>query len=314
MILVIENGEVYAPEPRGRSSVLIVNDRIVHVGTVNRPALDQLQLEYEVIDADGAIVAPGIIDPHQHLLGGSGEEGLSTQTPELFLSEIVASGITTVVGVLGVDTTMKTMAGLLARVKGLREEGLSTCIWSGGYNVPPRTIMGSIREDMLFIDECIGAGEIAISDERALSPSSGDLAKVIFDTHVGGMLASKAGITHIHVGDGASRLQPLRDVLEHHGVRPDWLYPTHVQRTEQLLDEAIAIQQEGMRIDFDTSSRDFVRWYRYFLAHGGNPTRLTIVGQRFGNARVALRGNLYGRRAPSFSTRANSRACDHQCC
>ena len=56
---------------------------------------------------------------------------------------------------------MKTMAGLLARVKGLEGEGLSTRMWTGGYNVPPTTVMKSIREDMLFIDEIVGAGEVA---------------------------------------------------------------------------------------------------------------------------------------------------------
>ena len=276
MILLIEDGELFAPAPQGRSSVLIVNDRIVHVGPVDRTALDQLHLEYDVIQARGDIIAPGLIDPHQHLLGGSGEQGLSTQTPGLFVSEIVAWGITTVVGVLGVDTTMKTMAGLLARVKGLREEGLSTRIWTGGYNVPPTTILGSVREDILFIDECIGAGEIAISDERSLGASTHELAKLIFDTHVGGMLAGKAGLTHLHVGEASSRLRPLRDVLDQHAICPEWLYPTHVQRTEQLLDEAIALQHTGMTLDFDTSAQNFVHWFRYFLDHGGDPTRLTI--------------------------------------
>ena len=66
-------------------------------------------------------MVPGLIDPHIHLLGGSGETGFSTQTPEFFISEIVRFGVTTVVGTLGVDTTMKTMAGLLAKVKALTE-------------------------------------------------------------------------------------------------------------------------------------------------------------------------------------------------
>jgi beta-aspartyl-dipeptidase (metallo-type) len=90
----------------------------------------------------------------------------------LFLREIVRAGITTVVGTLGVDTTMTTISGLLARVKVLASEGLTTRMWSGGYNVPPTTVMNSIREDMLFVDEVVGAGEVAISDERGLKQSS----------------------------------------------------------------------------------------------------------------------------------------------
>ena len=117
-------------------------------------------------------IAPGLVDPHEHLLGGSGEEGFSSQTPEIFLREIATAGVTTVVGCLGVDTTTKTMPGLLARAKALSEEGLTAFIWSGGCNVPPTTITGSLRDDLIFIDEVIGAGEVAISDNRATEPTA----------------------------------------------------------------------------------------------------------------------------------------------
>jgi len=39
-------------------------------------------------------VTPGFIDPHEHLLGVSGEEGFATQTPEISVSEIICAGIT----------------------------------------------------------------------------------------------------------------------------------------------------------------------------------------------------------------------------
>src|SRR5439155_1120043 len=144
--------------------------------------------------------------PHEHLLGGSGEQGFSTQTPEIRLGEIVASGITSVVGCLGVDTTMKTMPGLLARAKALHEEGLSAFVWSGGYNVPPTTILASVREDIMFIAEVIGAGEIAIADERSTDPSPRELARLVNEAYVGGLLARKAGVTHFHVGSRSTRL------------------------------------------------------------------------------------------------------------
>ena len=116
-------------------------------------------------------MVPGFIDPHEHLLGGSGEEGWASQTPEIALSEIVAGGITTVVGCLGTDTTTKTMPGLLAKAKAFNDEGLTAYIYSGGYNVPPITLTGSVRTDMLFVPEVIGAGEIAISDARSTEPT-----------------------------------------------------------------------------------------------------------------------------------------------
>jgi beta-aspartyl-dipeptidase (metallo-type) len=275
-ILLIENGEVYAPEPRGRASVLVLDTRVAKVGAVDRRALDLLGVEYDVIDAGGAYVVPGLIDPHEHLLGGSGEGGLSLQSPMLFLTEIVRAGVTTVVGVLGVDTTMKTMAGLLARVKGLAEEGLTTRMWSGGYNVPPTTVMGTMREDVMFIDEVVGAGEIAISDRRGIDHDAMELNKLVRDTYVGGLLAGKAGVTHFHVGEEDTRLKFLFDLVDEFRCEPSWLYPTHVQRDAKLMDEAIALAKRGATVDLDVVERDLAKWYRYYRDNGGPLERLTV--------------------------------------
>ena len=95
---LIQGGEVYAPEPLGRGSVLILYDRVAHIGASGDV---RLPFPIERIDASGCIVTPGLIDPHEHLTGGSGERGFRSQTPEITLSEIVSAGITTVVGCLG---------------------------------------------------------------------------------------------------------------------------------------------------------------------------------------------------------------------
>src|SRR3954470_24898375 len=240
MLTLIQNGEVFAPERLGRKDVLIANQSIELIGSVDRRKLDALGVEHEVIDATGCVVTPGLIDPHEHLLGGSGEGSLAKQSPMLFVDEICRAGITTVVGTLGVDTTMKTLAGLLARVKALKEEGLSAYLWTGGYNVPPTTMLGDVRQDMMFIEECIGAGEIAISDERSLAPDIHSLARVVFDAHVGGLLTGKCGITHFHVGESDKKLRPILELLENFDIKPEWLFPTHVQRSAELMDEAIA--------------------------------------------------------------------------
>src|SRR5690242_4216056 len=108
MLTLIEHGEIYAPTPQGRHSVLLMHDKIAAVGAVDRRALDGLGCAYDLIDAQEYLIVPGIIDPHEHLLGGSGEDGFSTQTLELSLHEIVTAGVATVMGRLGVDTTMKT--------------------------------------------------------------------------------------------------------------------------------------------------------------------------------------------------------------
>jgi beta-aspartyl-dipeptidase (metallo-type) len=276
MVILIHNGEVFTPASIGKADLLIVGDSIQKVGAVDREALKKLDLEAEYIDADGCYVVPGLIDPHEHLLGGSGENGFSTQTPELHLSEIVSAGITTVVGCLGVDTTMKTMPGLLGRAKALKEEGLSAYVWSGGYNVPPTTIMETIRDDVLFIEEVIGAGEVALSDERSTDPTIHELARLTNDVYVGGMLSRKAGVTHFHVGNGEGRLRLLRELLEDFEAPPETLYPTHVERNEKLMDEAIELARRGCFVDVDTANEDLQKWLTYYFDHDGDPGQITV--------------------------------------
>ena len=276
MILLVRNGELYDPAPRGRASVLVAGGAVLKVGDVDRAALDALGAEYEVVDAAGRVVVPGLIDPHEHLLGGSGEGGFSAQTPEIRAGEILLGGITTVVGTLGVDTTMKNMPGLIGRAKALREQGLTAFAWTGGYDVPAATVTGSVRNDILFIAEVIGAGEIAIADERSLDPSAHELAKLASEAFIGGHLAKKAGLTHIHVGPGEKRLALLRGLVDEFDVTPEWLYPTHVERSEKLMGEAIKLAKLGATVDVDVVERDLPRWLRYYRDHHGPPDRLTV--------------------------------------
>ena len=288
MLTLIENGEVFAPERRGKTSVLLGAEKILKIGDINRQLLESLHFKLDVIDATDCIVTPGFIDPHEHLLGGSGEEGFATQTPEIHATEIICCGITTVVGCLGVDVTMKTMAGLLAKAKALVEEGVSAFIWSGGYDVPPATITGTVRNDIMFIKEIIGAGEIAISDERSTDHDPLDLARLVIDTHNGGMLSRKAGVTHFHVGEGEKRLEPLRNLLENFPIKPEWIYPTHINRNEKLMREAIELAKQGSFVDIDTTEEDLPKQLRFYLDNGGPPEKLTVST----DASITSPGNL----------------------
>jgi beta-aspartyl-dipeptidase (metallo-type) len=290
MLTLIENGEVYAPRRLGRQSVLLLDGRIGHVGQVDAAAVRALGLDHQVIDAEGCLVTPGLIDPHEHLLGGSGESGFASQTPEIFLREVVTAGVTSVVGCLGVDTTMKTLAGLLGRVKGFRAEGIGAWMWTGGYNVPPSTVLGTVRNDVMFLDEVIGAGEVAIADVRATEPDPRELAKVVHDAHVGGMLSGKAGVTHFHVGEGERRLACLRELLDRarFTVEPSWLYATHVQRNERLLEEAIDLARRGVALDFDVAAHDLPRWLARYRELGGPLDRLTFSSDADGTSPATL--------------------------
>lgn len=168
------------------------------------------------------------------------------------------------------------MPGLLARAKALKEQGLNAFVWSGGYSLPPATLLTSTREDIIFIEEVIGAGEIAISDNRAVEPDLHELARLVTDAHVGGMLSRKAGVTHFHVGDGKTRLASIRRLLEETEVQPEWLYLTHVERNEPLMREAIEIASRGVFVDIDIVEEDLAQWLRFYFENDGDPEQLTI--------------------------------------
>ncbi|CAF3946882.1 unnamed protein product [Rotaria sordida] len=55
------------------------------------------------ISVEDQLIIPGLIDVHVHAIGGGGEQGPYSRTPESRLSELIRGGLTTIVGVLGTD-------------------------------------------------------------------------------------------------------------------------------------------------------------------------------------------------------------------
>src|SRR4051812_47518676 len=163
MITLLRDADVHAPEPLGRVDVLVASGRIVAIG----PRLPlPMGIGCVEVDVGGRRLCPGFIDAHVHVTGGGGESGPASRVPPIVLSALARAGITTCVGVLGTDGTTRTMASLVARTLGLREEGLSAYCYTGSYEVPPHTLTGSVRNDIVFVDPIIGVGELAISDHR----------------------------------------------------------------------------------------------------------------------------------------------------
>ncbi|MBV8518667.1 MAG: amidohydrolase family protein [Acidobacteria bacterium] len=289
-MLVVTNADLYDPAPRGRTTIVAAGGRIEKIGELDARELAR-NLDCTIVDASGCIVTPGLIDPHTHLIGGSGEKGFASASAPIDASELLANGITTVAGLLGTDTTTKTLPALLARVKALRERGVNAHMWTGGYDA--RFLTTSVRDDIILIDEIIGAGEIAIADRRGAHFDARTLARLASDCYIAGTLTGKAGVLHLHTGELAEKLSIVRDVLAF-GVPTATLYPTHVNRNDALFADAIALTRDGVTVDCDVVEEDLVRWLRAF---DGDRTRLTIstdapigrVGALLEQLRAAMR-------------------------
>lgn len=204
-MLVLRRAEVFAPERLGRQDLLIAGGTIVAMAA-ELPRLPA-ELGATEIDLDGHKVIPGLIDGHVHLTGGGGEAGPQTRVPPLMLSSLTAAGITTAIGVLGTDDAVRTTAELVSVTRGLRQLGLSAWCHSGGYHLPPTTLTGTVRGDIALVEEIIGVGEVAISDHRSSQPTLDEILRLASEAHVGGLMSGKAGILHLHVGDGTRGLE-----------------------------------------------------------------------------------------------------------
>ena len=249
---LIQGAAVYSPEYLGVRDVLIEGSRI-------RKIADKIPVaeayEVQVIDGNGMLLFPGFIDGHVHILGGGGEGGYHTRTPEIMLTDITSGGVTTVVGCLGTDGTTRTMASLLAKARGLEEEGITAYIYTGSYQVPVRTLTGSIVDDLILIDKVIGCGEIALSDHRSSQPTCEEFARIVGDTRVGGILSGKAGLVNIHMGDGERMLSCLRYVVKNTEIPPSNMLPTHINRSTRLLKDGMDYAKTlGGYVDLTTSS------------------------------------------------------------
>src|SRR5512135_798433 len=247
MLTLIRNGEVFGPEPQGRKDILIGGTSIEAVaepGTLRADGLDM-----ETVDAAGQSVLPGLIDPHVHILGGGGEGGPATRAPEIRVEDIVSAGVTSLIGCLGTDGVTRHMTSLLAKARALEVEGVTTYVFSGSYEVPVNTLTGSVRSDLILIEKVLGAGEIAISDHRSSQPTFEEIARLAAECRVGGMLGGKAGILHLHLGDGKRGLDHLFRLVRETEIPATQVMPTHINRNPALFDQGLDWVAAGGWVD-----------------------------------------------------------------
>jgi len=246
LLKLLINAQVFAPEDLGLRHVLIGGGRIIAVSDNKTGLAAPCATE---IDLEGRRLIPGFIDGHAHVTGGGGESGFRTRVPPLAPGQFTRAGITSVVGVLGTDDTTRDTRSLLAQTHALREEGLGAWCHTGGYHVPPVTLTGSVRDDIVYLDPVIGVGELALSDHRSSQPTPDELLRIASDAHVAGMISGKAGIVHLHLGDGERGLDLVRQALQLSELPARVFNPTHINRRKALFEEAIELARGGSTVD-----------------------------------------------------------------
>lgn len=259
-IKLFKNAHIISPQDSGVMDVLVAGHQIAALGIDLETGNSNLPVE--VIDASDCYLVPGFVDSLVHFIGGGGEGGFASRTPEMQLTNATLGGVTTAIGVLGTDATTRTLTNLLAKAHALESEGITTYCHTGSYQIPCRTLMGSITDDLILIDKFIGVGEIAISDFRSSQPTIEEIRKVAAAAKVGGILSGKAGVVSVHVGSGESLLQPLWQAVARTELKLSQFYPTHINRNEALFQAGIEFAKAGGVIDFTASTTN------YDLQHG----------------------------------------------
>ena len=283
MLKLFTNAHVFAPEDRGICHLLIAGDRIAWLGE-NIDDLGALK-PVETFDLQGQRLIPGLIDGHAHLTGGGGEAGFGSRVSPVPHEKFLSAGITTVVGVLGTDDTTRDTRSLVAQSLHLREHGVNAWCHTGGYHVPPVTFTGSVRDDIVFLYPVIGVGEVAISDHRSSQPTFEEILRIASDAHVAGLITGKAGILHLHLGDGERGLELVRRALAETELPARVFNPTHINRRKALFKEALDVARAGCTVDItafpadQTCSEDELAADEALLRYldsGASPDRITM--------------------------------------
>lgn len=249
---LIKNTRLYAPQYRGLCDIFIAGEKI---GLIEKD-INILGLPLEVIDAEGAIAAPGFIDRHVHIIGGGGQQGYASLVPDVTVSELVRCGTTSVVGLLGTDGYVKDLGTLYAKTKSLCQEGLSAYMLTSFYGLPERTLTNSVAEDLIYIDKVIGC-KLAMSDDRSSFPTELEILRLINQVRLGGFTSGKTGFLHIHLGNLPSGITTLLKIARDYPSLIKYISPTHMIRTEELFVQSVEFAKMGGYIDYSTGGTRF---------------------------------------------------------
>lgn len=282
-LLHILDADVYAPEPRGRQQLLIGGGKLLWMGDGPLELPAPLARRTHTLDAAGQRLIPGLVDGHVHVTGGGGEAGFASRVPPQGLARFTTAGVTSVIGLLGTDDVARGPRELVATLNALREQGLGAWGYVGGYHLPINTLTGSVRGDLVFSEPLIGVGEVAISDHRSSQPTLDELLRLASEVHVAGLMTGKAGVLHLHLGDGPRGLALVREALAGSELPARVFQPTHVNRRKALFEEAVALAAQGCSIDItafpvgpDEDAWSAADALLRYLAAGGDASRISI--------------------------------------
>tara|TARA_B110000046_G_scaffold48975_1_gene54450 strand:- start:8977 stop:10116 length:1140 start_codon:yes stop_codon:yes gene_type:complete len=297
-MLLIKNAHVFSPEDIGVNDILVGDEKILSI----QKNIECNVQDLKKWDAKGKIVLPGFIDQHVHVIGAGGKHGFSSMTPEIKMTDFIATGTTTAVGLLGTDGSTRSIKTLYAKVKSLETEGMSCYMFTGYYGLEPTHIMENVQDEMIFIDKVLGC-KIAIADIRSSYPTDLELLRIVRQVRVGGMVGEKKGIMHLHLGNHSEQLDCLFRLVEDHHFPIENISPTHVGRTEELFKDAIRFAKMGGMIDITTGASQYTKPYKsvlYALKNGVDIETMTFSSD--GNAgleKLDENGKMIGfRKAP----------------
>ena len=106
----------------------------------------------------------------------------------------------------------------------------------------------------------MAVGELAISDHRSSQPTLTELLKIASQAHVARLMTGKAGILHLHLGDGERGLSLVREAIATAEIPARTYNPTHINRLKRLFEEACDLTQYGCWVDvtaFETGDVGF---------------------------------------------------------
>ncbi len=161
-------------------------------------------------------------------------------------------------------------------------------MWTGSYHIPLHTLTNSLQEDIILVDNVIGAGELSLSDHRSSWPSKSELLKILSDVRVAGMLSGKSAVAQFHMGSGPTKLDLLWEILNETTIPIQHMYLTHMSsRGKGLIDEARKWLKAGGTCDFTADSdianeTDTIDTLNQFRAEGLPLKQITVSSDAYG--------------------------------